>query len=157
VRSFGWRRFVEQERLALFHYWRAVGKRMAITEIPLTYEEFEQYKVQYERSNFRFAESNARVARASRDMFLAWFPGLPKRLGGHAISALMDDQLRDAIGFPRPPRAFVYAVEGALRARGLAIRLLPPRHKPKLRTQLKHRTYPHGYTIEALGPMPPSR
>ncbi len=28
-------------------------------------------------------------------------------------------------------------------------------HKPKLRTQLRHRTYPRGYEIEALGPMPP--
>jgi hypothetical protein len=139
----------------LFHHWREVGKRMAIAEIPSTYEEFEHYNVEYERSNFRFAESNARVARASRDMFIAWFPGLPRRLGGHAISALMDDQLREAIGFPRPPRPFVYAVEGALGARGRAIRLLPPRRKPKLRTQLRHRTYPDGYVLEALGPMPP--
>ena len=152
---FGWRRFVERERLAMFHYWREVGRRMAITEIPPTYEEFEQYNVEYERSNFRFTESNARVARASRDMFLAWFPGLPKRFGAHAIAALMDDRLRDAIGFPRPPRPLVYAVEGALRARGRAIRLLPPRRKPKLRTQLRHRTYPQGYRVEELGPMPP--
>ena len=63
---FGWRRFVERERLAMFHYWREVGRRMAITEIPPTYEEFEQYNVEYERSNFRFTESNARVARVAR-------------------------------------------------------------------------------------------
>jgi hypothetical protein len=154
---FGWRRFVEQERLAWFHYWREVGKRMAIEQIPETFKEFERYNEEYERANFRFAESNARVARASRDMFLAWFPGTPKRLGAHAIAALMDDRLREAIGFPRPPRALVYAVEEGLRARARALRMLPARRKPKLRTELRHRTYPHGYTIEALGPMPPSR
>jgi hypothetical protein len=152
---FGRRRFVEQERLAWFHYWREVGKRMAIKEIPSTFEELERYNVEYERANFRFAESNARVARASRDMFLAWFPGLPKRLGAHAIAALMDDRLREAIGFPRPPHAIVRSVEGALRARARALRLLPPRRRPKLRTQLRHRTYRNGYVIEALGPMPP--
>jgi hypothetical protein len=36
------------------------------------------------------------------------------------------------------------------------LRLLPPRRKPKLRTELRHRTYPQGYEIEALGPMPPT-
>jgi hypothetical protein len=149
---FGWRRFVEQERLAPFHYWREVGKRMAITDIPETFKEFERYNVEYERANFHFAESNARVARASRDMFLAWFPGSPKRLGAHAIAALMDDRLREAIGFQRPPRPIARAVEGALRARAKTLRLLPPRRKPKLRTELRHRSYPQGYSIEALGP-----
>jgi mpaB/rubber oxygenase-like protein len=154
-RRFGWRPMVEQERLATFHYWREVGRRMAIKEIPETYEELERYNVEYERANFRFAESNARVARASRDMFLAWFPGLPSRFGSHAIAALMDERLREAIGFPDPPRAIKRAVEGALRARAWALRPLPPRRKPKLRTELRHRTYPQGYAIQALGPLPP--
>jgi mpaB/rubber oxygenase-like protein len=149
---FGWRRLVEHERIAMFHYWCEVGRRMAIGQIPATFEELERYNEEYERANFRFAESNARVARASRDMFLAWFPGMPKRLGAHAIAALMDDRLREAIGFPRPPRALVRAVEEGLRARARASRMLPARRKPKLRTQLRHRTYPHGYAIEALGP-----
>jgi ER-bound oxygenase mpaB/B'/Rubber oxygenase, catalytic domain len=152
---FGWRRFVEQERLAWFHHWREVGRRMAIKEIPSTFEEFERYNLEYERANFHFAESNARVARASRDMFLAWFPGLPKRLGAHVIAALMDDRLREAIGFPQPPRAIARFVDAALRGRAQALRLMPPRRKPKLRTQLRHRTYRDGYVIEALGPMPP--
>jgi hypothetical protein len=127
---------------------------MAITDIPETFEELERYNVEYERANFRFAESNARVARASRDMFLSWFPGSPKRLGAHAIAALMDDRLREAIGFPRPPQPIARAVEGSLRARANLLRLLPPRRKPKLRTQIRHRTYPRGYSIEALGPRP---
>jgi hypothetical protein len=152
---FGWRRMVEHELLAMFHYWREVGRRMAIQHIPATFEELERYNIEYERTNFRFAESNARVARASRDMFLAWFPGLPKRFGAHAMAALMDERLREAIGFPRPPRSIERAVEGALGARARALRLLPPRRKPKLRTELRHRTYPDGYVIEALGPIPP--
>jgi hypothetical protein len=152
---FGRRPFVDQERLGWFYNWREVGRRMAIKEIPSSFEEFERYNVEYERANFRFADSNARVARASRDMFLAWFPGLPKRLGAHGISALMDDRLREALGFPRPPRPLVRAVEGALRVRARATGVLPPRRKPKLRTELRHRTYRQGYRIEALGPMPP--
>ena len=82
-------------------------------------------------------------------------PRSAEEAGGYAIAALMDEQLREAIGFPRPPRALVRAVEASLQARAAAVRMLPPRRKPKLRTKLKHRTYPRGYELEALGPMPP--
>ncbi len=152
---FGWRRYVEQERLATFHYWREVGRRMAIKDIPTTFDDFEHFNVEYERARFRYRETNARVAQASRDMFLAWFPGVPKRLGAHAMASLMDDRLREAIGFPRPPRALALAVQGSLRGRARAVRLLPRRRRPKLRTELRHRTYRDGYVIEALGPPPP--
>ena len=152
---YGWRPLVEQERLAAFHFWREVGRRMGIKDIPDRFDDFERYNVEYERENFRFTESNRRVAEASRDMFLAWFPGVPKRLGSHAIAALMDDRLREALGFPRPPRALVRAARAGLRVRSAAVRVLPPRRKPKLRTALRHRTYPSAYTIEALGPPPP--
>jgi hypothetical protein len=152
---FGWRRFVEQERLALFHYWREVGRRMAIRDLPAAFADLERFNVEYERASFRRAETNARVARASRDMFVSWFPGVPKRAGTAAIAALMDDRLREAVGFPRPAPFVVRTVEGALRARARAVRLLPPRRRPKLRTRLRHRTYPDGYSIEALGPIPP--
>ena len=152
---FGWRPLVEQEKLAAFHFWREIGRRMAIKEIPESYDELERYNVEYERANFRFADSNARVARASRDMFLAWFPGVPKRLGAYAIAALMDEPLREALGFPAPPRPLARTVALALRGRGLAVRFLPPRRRPKLRTQLRRRSYKTGWRLEALGPMPP--
>ena len=152
---FGWRPLVEHEKLAAFHFWREIGRRMAIADIPATYDELEQFNVEYERSNFRYAESNARVARASRDMFLAWFPGVPKRLGAHAITALMHEPLREALGFPAPPRPLARTVELALRGRAFAVRLLPPRRRPKLRTQLRRRSYKGGWRLEALGPMPP--
>jgi ER-bound oxygenase mpaB/B'/Rubber oxygenase, catalytic domain len=151
---FGWRPLVEQERLAAFHFWRAVGGLMAIKDIPERMDDLERYNLEYERANFRFVESNRRVAAASRDMFLSWFPGVPKRLGSQAIAALMDDRLREALGFPRPPRSIARAVEGGLRARALAVRMLPPRRRPKLRTSMRHRTYPNAYRIEALGPPP---
>ena len=151
---FGWRALVEQERLAAFYFWRAVGGLMAIKDIPERMDDFERYNLEYERTNFRFMESNRRVAEASRNMFLSWFPGVPARLGSQAIAALMDDRLREALGFPRPSRPIARAVQGGLRARALAVRMLPPRRRPKLRTTMGHRTYPDGYAVEALGPPP---
>ena len=41
VARFGWRPLVEGERTALFHFWRGVGTRMHIADIPADYAEFE--------------------------------------------------------------------------------------------------------------------
>lgn len=151
---FGWRPLVEQERLASFHFWRAVGSRMAIKEIPETYDELERFNVEYERANFRRTEAGMRVGRATRAMFLSWFPVVPERVGAPAIHALLDDPLLDAFGFPRPSRRLRRAATAALRARARIVALLPHRRRPRLRTRMRHRTYPGGHRIEALGPPP---
>jgi hypothetical protein len=149
---FGWRPLIEVEKQATFQFWRAVGRRMAIADIPDTYGELLTLNEQYERRHFRRTEASEQVGRATRDMFLAWFPGLPKRFGAKAIYALMDDALLDAFGFPRPPRAVRAAVESALRARGKLVAHLPPRRSPRLRTRRKTKTYGRSWKLEELGP-----
>jgi hypothetical protein len=151
---FGWRPLVEEERLATFHFWREVGRRMNIHGIPTGYAELEQFNAEYERRHFHFSEPGARIARATRAMFLHWFPGLPSRLGEPVLAAVLDEPLREAIGFPRPPRSLERTVTGALRLRGRAVSLLPPRRRPRIRTGLRHRSYAQGYSLEALGPPP---
>jgi hypothetical protein len=149
---FGWRPLVETEKLATFEFWRAVGRRMAIREIPERYAELEAFNEEYERRHVRRTEQSERVGRATRDMFLAWFPWLPKRFGAQAIYALMDDRLLDAFGFPHPPRALRATVETSLRVRGRLVALLPARRRPRLRTKRRTRTYGREWQLEKLGP-----
>jgi hypothetical protein len=149
---FGWRPLIETEKLATFEFWREVGRRMAIKDIPASYAELERYNEDYERERFRRTEASERVGRATRDMFLRWFPGLPRRFGAPAIYALMDELLLDAFGFPRPPRALRAAVETSLRARARLAALLPPRRRPRLRTRRRTRTYGRDWQLETLGP-----
>ena len=149
---FGWRRMMEQERLAMFECWRAIGRRMAIHDIPDDYAAFERFNVEYEREHFRRTAAGERVGQTTRDLFLGWFPWIPKRLGARAMYALLDEPLLEAFGFPRPSRAERTAVEGALRLRAQALRALPPRRRPRLRTEMRHRTYRDGYLLEELGP-----
>ena len=154
---FGWRPLLDVEKRASFHFWREVGRLMAIREIPEHYEDFERFNVGFERERFGYTEAGARVAAATRDMFLDWFPGLPKSVGRPLVHALLDEPLLDALGFPHPPRHLRRAAEGAIRARSHAVRLLPARRRPRLRTIEKHRSYRHGYEIEQLGPAPGER
>ena len=151
-RRFGWRKMSGIEQVALFHFWRAVGQRMGIRDIPEGYADFERFNVAYEARRYRFTEANGAVGAATRDLFERWFP-LPLRpLVRQAIYALLDEPTRKAFGFPEPNRLVASAVLGALRARASLLRHAPRRRQPSLRTGMKHPTYPRGYDIDKLGP-----
>jgi hypothetical protein len=151
---FGWRRLIEAERQATFHFWREIGRHMGIKEIPASLAELERFNVDYERERFAATEAGARLARSQRDVFLAWFPFLPHRVGARAISALLDERVVEALGLVRPTRLERRAAAGAVRLRALVVRPLPARRRPRMRTTMRRRSYPGGYTIEELGPPP---
>jgi hypothetical protein len=150
--AFGWRPFCEQERLGYFHFWRQVGRRMGIREIPDDYEAFEQFNRDYERRHFRFTEENRRVGTATRELFVGWLPRPFAPLVRSTIHALLDDPLLEAFGYPRPSAGMRRFVRAGLRFRGRLAALLPPRKHPRLRTEMTHPSHPGGYTIEDLGP-----
>jgi hypothetical protein len=149
---FGWRLMCEIERLAYFYFWREVGRRMNIQDIPADYTAFEQFNRNYERQHYRFTEANRRVGAATRELFVSWFPRFLSPLVRSTIYSLLDDSLIEAFGFPRPSRFMRYVVPRALRLRGALGGLLPPRGHPRLRTEMRHPSYPEGYVIEQLGP-----
>jgi hypothetical protein len=152
---FGWRLMCAQERLGMFYFWREVGCRMNIKDIPTDYAVLERYNVEYERSHYRYTDTNQRVGAATRDLFLSWFPRLVRPLVRPAIYAMMDDPILVAFGFPRPSPVTRRLVTGALKTRARLLRWLPRRRRPRLRTEMKHPTYLHGYRIEDLGPPAP--
>lgn len=152
---FGWRRLTTTEQLAFFYFWREVGTRMRIVGIPENIADFEAFNVAYERDRFRFSEASREVAIATRKMLLNWFvPPALHPLAEPFVYALMDDRLLNAFGFPHPSGFLRAVVSGALRLRSRVSHWLPERRSPRLRSELKHRTYPGGYRTEELGPPP---
>jgi len=149
---FGWRPMCEQERLGMFYFWREVGRRMNIRDLPEDYDAFERFNRDYERGHVRYKESNHRVGRALIDMFAGWGPHAAAPLVRSALYAMLEDPVIEAFGFPQPSRPMRWLVPGMLRLRGRCLRWLPPRRRPRLRTEMKRPTYPAGYTIEKLGP-----
>ena len=149
---FGWRLMCDTERLAYFYFWREVGRRMNIKDLPSDYVTFEKFNRDYERRHYRFTEANQRVGAATRELFVSWFPRFLAPLVRSAIYSLLDDSLIDAFGFPRPSRLMRHLVPRALGLRGALAGWLPPRRRPRLRTEMRHPSYPEGYVIEQLGP-----
>jgi hypothetical protein len=152
IDKYGWRTLCEQEKLAMFYFWREVGRRMNIKDLPESYTAFEQFNVAYERDHYQYADSNHRVGRATVEMFMSWMPAFLRPLGRRAMYALMEDRLIECFGFPRPSRSMRWLVHAGLKSRAWLLRWLPLRRRPVLRTELTPRTYPRGYAIEELGP-----
>lgn len=154
VERFGWRPMEAGEKQAQFAFWRQVGGRMNITDIPESLEALEAFNRAYEAEHFRYAPSNQRVAASVREMFIGWLLPRPLHaLGRPFVHALMDDRLLAACGFPPVSPAWRAFVEASIRLRARALRFFPPRRGPMLRTQLKRKqTYPDGWTLEKLGP-----
>jgi hypothetical protein len=149
---FGWRRMTEREKRALFYFWRAVGARMGITDIPAEFTTFQTFSADYEARHYRFTEANRAVGAATVELFAGWFPRPFHPLVRQAIYALMDAPTRRAFGFPDAFPAINALVMAAMKVRAVALRFLPRRRRPSLRTAMTHPTYPKGYEIETLGP-----
>jgi ER-bound oxygenase mpaB/B'/Rubber oxygenase, catalytic domain len=152
IDAFGWRATSRNERLGYYFFWRAIGTRMGITNIPPTYDAFETWSRAYERAQFRFAETNHRVGAATRDLFASWFPRLFTAVVRYSIYAMLDEATLAAFGFPKPLPASRALLRAALKLRGRVVRWLPPRREPYFFTDTQNRTYPRGYQISELGP-----
>ena len=151
---YGWRRMTGLERLGWFWFWRGVGERMNIRDLPDDCEAFERYSRGYEAEHFRYTDANRGVAVAPREMFAGWFPRPLRPLVRWSIHGLLDEPLLRAFGMAPAPRWLSRAAELALRARARALRALPKRRQPRLRTRIARQDYPQGYRIETLGPPP---
>jgi hypothetical protein len=89
---FGWRLMCETERLAFFHFWRQVGERMGIKDIPADYAAFEHYNIDYEIRHFRRTDASRRVGAATIEIFANWFPRFLRSLVRRGMYAIMDDR-----------------------------------------------------------------
>src|SRR5215204_1022608 len=132
IDDFGWRRMTETERVASANYYRDLGRRMGIRDIPHTWQAFARSLDAYEREHFAFDAGGRDVAESTLSL-LATFPPndrLPAALVRRISLAVMEVPLLDAFGFPHPYPVFRAVVRGGLKARGRAVRFLPPRRQP---------------------------
>ena len=152
LERFGRRPMTARERRAWFLYYRGLGERMGIRDIPLELAGMTRLNADYEAAHFRYADTNRHIGSITRDMLIGFY--LPRRLvrfGRPAIHAFLDRPLSESLGFPAAPAWLGRAVVAALRLRASILRRLPPRREPRLLTQVRRPTYPNGYRIEELG------
>lgn len=140
----GWRPLHAHERLAAYHYYREVGRRMGIQDIPAGFAEFQGFKRSYEESSFVFDPANREIGDYTVALFAAWFPRPLRPAVRTGVRAMLDEPMLRAFGFDPAPPAVARLARAGLRARALALRLAPPRKRSTLGVSPRNRTYP-GY------------
>lgn len=154
IDAYGWRRLHRNERLGAFHYFREVGKRMGIKEIPADFDAFRAWKIEYERENFRYSAANREIGIYTMELFCSWYPAPLRRAVATAVRSLLDPLMLAAFGFVAPPRWIGSAVRGGLRIRSAVVRVLPRRRRSRLAADPRNRSYPNypdGRTPADLG------
>ncbi len=156
IQQYGWRKWTDAEGLASVRYWQRVGKLMGIKDIPATFEEFETLLDDYEAEHFAFDVKSRAVADATLGLFETFYPKFARKSANMVLRALMDDHLREAFGFAKPPAPVVFLSRKALTARARFVALKPARKKPKLIEDYREfRTYSEDVKIDELGTFPP--
>ncbi|MDI6627992.1 MAG: oxygenase MpaB family protein [Rhodococcus sp. (in: high G+C Gram-positive bacteria)] len=146
IDTYGWRRLHPKERLATFHFYCEVGKRMGIKNIPSSYTEFAQFKLDYEERTFRFSEDNRRIGTYTLELYCSWYPAAFTPAVKQAVFALLDDRMAAAFGFPSGSATIERAAVRALRARASVERFLPKRTQSRATADASNKTYP-GYPV----------
>ncbi|GAA2528875.1 MULTISPECIES: oxygenase MpaB family protein [Streptomyces] len=155
IDAYGWRRMSRHETVAAAVHYQTLGRHMGIKDIPESYEEFEAFLDAYEEAHFGWDEGARRVSDATLDLMASWYPRPLAPLLRTATLALLDEPLLRAFRYPPPGAATRAWVRRAVRLRGRAVRLLPPRSAPHFARQNREiKGYPNGYRLEDLGTRP---
>ncbi|GIJ31181.1 oxygenase MpaB family protein [Micromonospora sediminimaris] len=156
IDRYGWRRTCCHERRATHVFYRELGRRMGITDIPETYQEFVGWFDAYDAAHLRPNDDAAAIERATRELLLGRLPRPLTPIGDALVAALYDDRLRAATRVARPAWPVRAGLHAGLRVRAWLLRQLGrPRAEPLFTDGvISTRTYPDGYTIDQLGPHP---
>jgi len=124
IERYEWRSMSELERVAAFIYWKEIGNRMGITNMPQTLPDLEAWVEKFEETHMIYADSNRVCAETTTNLYLRNVPSLLKNFARLAASSLLEDRVRIAVGQPEPPAWIAFVVKSLLKTRGSLVRFL---------------------------------
>jgi len=104
------------ENLARFVFWRNLGQRLGIEDIPDTFDEFHAWMIDYERENCRYTPAAGRIATALRDDWVhSRLPAPLRPLGRSTLDSLVAPDLAVSLGISPPNLAVRWLVHRVIR------------------------------------------
>jgi len=155
IATYGPRRLTDGETAAITRFYRELGTRMAIPNLPHTYTEAEAIFDVYERRHIRYSPAGQQLMTATEHVMAEQLPRPLKRHARLITRLILDDYVATAVGLkpaPRPGRLLMHAI-GACRRRLGRRRTLRADSwfKPGRAVEA---VYPSGYDLGELGPSP---
>jgi hypothetical protein len=150
----GWRTLLPAEREASATFYRELGRRMNIPDLPLDYAAAAALLDTYEAHNMAPSPAGAQLMDVTQQFLVRKFPAWLHRLGPTVTTALLDDPpLTDALGLPRPLPGARASIDLTYSLRNIVIRLRKPAAASWFVPGRPVSTvYPHGYRLDDLGP-----
>ncbi|MGC4812210.1 oxygenase MpaB family protein [Micromonospora sp. DT228] len=155
LQTYGWRPPCCHERQATYLFYRELGRRMGITDIPGSYDEFETWFDAHDAAHLQPNDDAAAIERATRMLMLTRIPRMLAPLGNALVSAMYDAPLRRAMRVEAPAWPVRAGLHLGLKTRARAQRWFgAPRKTALFADGINARSYPDGYEISQLGPRP---
>ncbi len=151
IDAYGWRPLLANEKYAAYHFYREVGTRMGITDVPDSYDEFAAFNRDVEQRLHPTPDSRE-LSDDVLGLVASWFPRPLRGAARRLVPATFDDGLRAGLGLPDPPGWQRRLAARGLRARASVVRRLPPRRSSAFdRAAEMFRSYPDGYDLDRVG------
>lgn len=122
IDRFEWRPMTRLEKVAYFVYWKEIGNRMGMVDIPATLEELQAWTVEYEKTHMYYTEDNRKCYDATVALFIKETPKFMRAFAEKLTACFLQDYARTALGVPHPPGWLQSMVDGVLLLRGWLIR-----------------------------------
>ena len=137
VNKYGYRKSHQIEKEAHYIFWYDIGSKMGIKNIPNSWEEVEDWMINYEIKHMKFHENNLKIKKATLDLFLSIVPSILHQFGDPILSVFCCSRLRAAMGLSNPPVGLTSFLEFLLFLQGNFIKyFLLPRFQPHVRTPI---------------------
>ena len=124
IERYEWRAMTELEKVAFLVYWKEIGNRMGIKDIPSTLEELEAWTEEFENEHMVYVDSNRLCAETTMNLYLRGVPGFLKNFARNAAYSLLDARVRLALGAPKSSWWIQSLATSILAIRGWMIRHL---------------------------------
>lgn len=122
IEEFEWRPMTRLEKVAHFVYWKEIGNRMGMVNIPATLEDLQTWAVKYEKTDMYYTENNRRCYDATMALFIKDVPAFLRDFMENLTACFLESYAREALGVPSPPAWLQKTVDWIFLLRALLIK-----------------------------------
>ncbi|EGG25357.1 hypothetical protein DFA_03606 [Cavenderia fasciculata] len=133
--DFGCRSLEEKEKQIVWEFYRRVGVRMNLADIPVTLEKCHQFVEDYTQDDrqSRVTQDGKVLTQAMTDLVVRWYNFIPSTIVKMGISVVlhyMSPVFHRKLDLPTPSATEITFIKVLLKLRRAAIQILPPRSTP---------------------------
>jgi hypothetical protein len=152
---YGWRKPTQTERDAATRFFRELGERIHISDIPVTFEAAEKFFDDYERRRVAPSAAGKTLMGATVQVFQSMQTRLLHPVTERMIATMLDDaQLAAALGLPRSTWWSRLALNAGMSVRNAIRRHTPLSTVPSfIPGQAASPVYAEGYKLADIGPL----